>query len=103
MVDVVWNNRTASCHFITYELRRDDFGSIGTESLTGMLTHIGQFMLFLSFTNGNVFHFRGDNTLARIMHLGNVLACFGTARFIDVGEADIGGLDVTRTLVTIVA
>ena len=48
-------------------------------TLIGTITGYGLYKL----------HFRGNDALFCIMHLGNILPCFGTARFTDMFETQV--------------
>ncbi len=66
-----------------------------------MLTFHGFRQLCLAvtevFTRGDVFHFRGDNALTRIVQLGHVLACFSLAGWTLALHPPVG---VTQILLT---
>ncbi len=65
-----------------------------------MLAHIDALLLAQVFTDGDVFHFRGNNALFGIVHLGHVMPAFGPARFLDMGKTDVGSADVTQAFLT---
>ena len=65
-----------------------------------MLAHIGTFQLTQVFPDRDIFHFRRNNALFGIVHLGHILAKFSPAWFLDMGKADIGSTDIAQTLAT---
>jgi hypothetical protein len=56
---------------------RDD-----TELLEGLSSDFANKQRFAIFTNGNVFHFRCNNALTSIMHLGDILTLFGASWYL---------------------
>ena len=58
---------------------------------------------FEPFAYGNKFHFRRDDALAGIVHLGNVATCFGTARLCDGFKTQMSGLRVVSAFFAIFA
>ena len=94
MIDIGRNNCTSCSNFLTHEFWRNFSQVFCTEILSGMLTHIDTIELAQVFTNGDVFHFRCDDALLGIMHLGDVTATLGFARFLDMRETDCGGTDI---------
>ena len=57
-------------------------GMDGTETFAGMLAgdQVGKIITALVLANGDKFHFRGNDALARVVHLADVHAGFGAAR-----------------------
>ena len=104
MVDVVRDDGAATGDFAAHELRRDlgrDAGAevlalvLAAEQLDHLFAHraggaqVLQVLLAVHvFPDGHVFHFRGDDALAGVVHLGNVHAGLGAARLaVQAGEA----------------
>ena len=97
MIDVVRDDGAAAGDFIAHEFRRNhgrNSGAIGltrvlaaeqlgqTITLRARVLQVGQILLTLHvFTDGDVFHLRRDDALARIVHLRDVGPGFGTAGF----------------------
>ena len=78
VVDIHRNHRPSPGHFVTNKFRGNFRRDAGSEILPRMLIH-GQsrFPVFtqpLVLADGDKFHFRGDDALAGIVHLGHVLA-----------------------------
>ena len=71
MVDVGRQCGTSCCNLIPHKFRCD-------------VSFYAQFLAVHVFANGNVLHFRGDNSFFGIVHLRNLLACFRT-----VGQGDM--------------
>ena len=75
----------------TYKLRVITFGVLAPKNADCVvLTHVSQLMLLLRLANGDIFHLRGDNTAARVVHLRDI-AGFALTTFarrgIDMGKA----------------
>ena len=92
MIDVVRDDGASTSDFIADEFRRDQFRQRCAKGFARMLA---QQVLFadafeiLVFTDRDVFHLRGDDALARVMHLRDVPAGLGPARLRHVREAHV--------------
>ena len=81
MIDVRGDDGAAASHFVPDEFGGNLVRQARTEGLSGML--VFQQTLFPGllqlhvFTDGDVLHLRGHDTLPGVVHLGNVLARFG--------------------------
>ena len=95
MIDIGRNNGAAARHFIAHKFGRYFANGRCAEVFTAMLArqHVDHFlaliaacgqrvqigMAVLVFANGDIFHFRRDQTSARIMHLADILSGFSAA------------------------
>ena len=100
MVDVGGNDGAAAGHFVAHEFGRDDGGNRGAETVAGMLAgeEFRQIVAALVFADGDKFHFRRDDALARVVHLGHVHAGFGLARLALEIEAQLGQCGIVQAL-----
>jgi hypothetical protein len=87
VINVVRNDRSTACHFIAYELWRDFiwYGSSERFAFQPAVTVVFDQTLFQLlepnvFANGDVLHFRSNDALACIMHLGYIGTGLGTTR-----------------------
>jgi len=97
VVDVGRDNGPSGGHFTAHKLGGDEVGDVGAEgfpfvlaqqfAVAGVFAHFLQFQVF---ADGDEFHFRGDDPLAGVVHLADVLAGDGLARGVDVFEAQVG-------------
>ncbi len=96
MVHIGGDHRAAARHLVADEFRRDLGGDRRAEAVPGVLIR-GQARLavltqLLVFTDGDVFHLRGDDALAGIVHLRQIVAGLGAARRANMREAQaLGG------------
>ncbi len=96
VIHVGGNHRAATGHLVTDEFRGDLGGNRGAETLPGMLiggqARVAVLTQLLIFPDGDVFHLRGDDALAGIVHLRQVAAGLGAARRANMREAQpLGG------------
>ena len=103
MVDVIGDNRPSRSDFGTHKFWGDNFGGIGTKVVTSVLTQICQVMLFLGFTDGDVFHLWGDDALFGVVHLGDVFAIDRPSWLVDMPKAQVSSGDVIGTLIAVLA
>ncbi|MNQ58908.1 hypothetical protein D3C85_731270 [compost metagenome] len=100
MVDVRRNNRSTAGDFLADELGGDFLRDARTEAVAGVLgveQAGGAGLLQLEvLADGDVFHLRGDDALARVVHLADVLAGLGPARVAHMGEAHLGQLGIDQ-------
>jgi hypothetical protein len=110
VVDVVGDDGAAGGHFLTHEFRGDFLRQCSAIAVTGVLAgHQLQQLGVLAtgclqaldiglavqaFADGNVFHLRGDDALARIVHLADILARQSAARLARQVEAQVVQLAV---------
>ncbi len=82
MIDVAGDDRATGSNFGPHELGRDDIRNLRTPPITGVLLfqQLGQRLTALVFPDGDILHLRRNDSLAGIVHLGNVAPTACTAR-----------------------
>ncbi|MCY1302291.1 hypothetical protein D9M68_527630 [compost metagenome] len=100
MVDVGRNDRPAAGDFLADEFGGDLLGDGRAEAVPGVLlleqaglARLGELHVL---ADGDVFHLRGDDALAGVVHLADVLAGQGAARVAHVGETHAGQLGIVE-------
>ncbi len=103
VVDVGGDDGAAGGDLRAHEFGRDLLGHRLAEVLAGMLLehHLGKAVALLVLADGDVFHLRRDDALARIVHLRDVLAGLGLARRVLEVEAHIGQCRVVQALLAV--
>ena len=76
MVDIGRQYGASGCNFVAYEFGRD-------------ISVYPQFFAVHVFPNGYIFHFRCDDALFGIIHLGHLPSGLGTIRPLDVRETQV--------------
>ena len=81
MIDICRDDGSSASDFIADEFRRDSSGMMAPERPPRVLLakNFGNLLLF---AQGDEFHFRGDDAFPRVMHLRDIMAGFGTVRFV---------------------
>ena len=82
VVDVVGDDGAASGHFLSYKFRRDVGRYHRAQRLACVLLLqdlIAHLVAVHVFAYGDEFHFRRDDALFGVMHLGDVFACLSAA------------------------
>ncbi|MOA04909.1 hypothetical protein D3C78_1244820 [compost metagenome] len=104
MVDVGRDDRAAAGDFLADELGGDFLGNGGAEAVAGVLrieqTGGAGFLQLHVLADGDVFHLRRNDALARVVHLADVAARLGPARIAHVGEAHGGQFRIGQALLT---
>ncbi|MNQ81991.1 hypothetical protein D3C85_970300 [compost metagenome] len=104
MVDVGRDDRAAAGDFLADEFGGDFLGNAGAEAVARMLrieqTGGAGFLQLHVLADGDVFHLRRNDALARVVHLADVLARLGPARVAHVGEAHGSQLRIGQAFLT---
>ncbi len=93
VVDVGGDDGATARHLVADELRRHALGHTGAETDTAVLFQqaaLAQLVQAQVLADGDEFHFRRDDALARVVHLGDVAACQRPARLADMLESQRG-------------
>jgi len=103
VVDVGRDDGAATGHFAAHEFGGDQAGDVGAEGfaavaleIAGLAVAVLQLFQAGVFTDGDVFHLRGDDAAPGVVHLADVGASFRPQRLADVAEAEVAGLVVRR-------
>ncbi|MNE13489.1 hypothetical protein D3C80_1063250 [compost metagenome] len=100
VVDVGRDDRAAAGDFLADEFGGDFLGNAGAEAVARMLrieqTGGAGFLQLHVLADGDVFHLRRNDALARVVHLADVLARLGPARVAHMGEAHLGQLGIDQ-------
>ncbi|SAJ31628.1 Uncharacterised protein [Enterobacter cloacae] len=92
MVDVGGDNGAPGGHFVTHKFRRDVFRQASAKPFTRMLVaqHFAADALAAHvFADGDELHLRRDDTLARVVQLGDAFARFSAFRRQQAGKAQL--------------
>ena len=103
MIDVGRNYGPTSRDFIAHKFWCDDARQCGAKAFTRMLlgNELRQVIATLGFANGDVFHFRRDDALARVVHLRYVFARQRATRMAREIKAHISKLWVMQARATV--